>query len=700
MKKRRLLFILISLCYFNATIAQQTNTAAHTWMADNGNGTFTNPLFYDEFSDPDLIRVGNDYYLTGTTMHTLPGLPILHSKDLVNWNFLTYACPTLNLGPECRLEDGKNMYGQGIWAPSLRYNKGIFYIFSNVNHHNTQVFTATNPAGPWKHTELKCSLHDLSVLFDDDGKIYVIWGYNEIRMARLNTDLTDTIAGMTKVIINKGSGMGEGSHFYKIKGKYYIFSASYDPLLFMSCARADKAAGPYETIVVSANEDFGNAPGWRLKNIDKNGIINLTPPNENNREGYLSMHQGGIVETPLGEWWGFSMMDHNSIGRLTCLSPVTWANGWPYFGLPGNLKRSPLAWIKPNTGTVSLPSAPYERNDDFNKDKLQPVWQWNHVPDNTKWSLTEKRGSLRLHSLPANNFWQARNSLTQRAIGPESAPMVEIDAAGMADGDIAGLALLNLPYGYIGISKSTDGLTIVQFDQYTGKTDSSKISSTHIWLKVHCNFDTEKAEFGFSTDGQHYQSMGNPFTMVFQLTTFQGVRYALFHYNSSGRAGGYADFNNYIVDEPRSRGLTVPIPIGKTITLTSLADSTVLVAWNGYLRPVAVNNLLVKTAAAKFIVTDKGRGRISLRAADGSGYVTVIGNGGMAEVRITKTESAERSLFQWQDMLRGDLMLMSVFTHRYLFANPGNGSLASADQPGTVPNRKDGSCFIWSIADN
>ena len=150
--------------------------AADTWKADNGNGTYSNPLFYDEFLDCDLIRVGRDFYLTGTTMHSMPGLPILHSRDLVNWRFLGYALDRLDLGPAFRLEGGQHVYGQGIWAPSLRFHKGAFYIFSNVNGQTTQVFRATKPAGPWTRTPMKRSFHDLSVLFDDDGKAYVVWG--------------------------------------------------------------------------------------------------------------------------------------------------------------------------------------------------------------------------------------------------------------------------------------------------------------------------------------------------------------------------------------------------------------------------------------------------------------------------------------------------------------------------------------------
>ncbi|MCB0853927.1 MAG: glycoside hydrolase 43 family protein, partial [Bacteroidetes bacterium] len=218
---------------------------AQTWTADNGNGTFTNPLFFEEFSDPDLIRVGDDYYMTGTTMHTMPGLPILHSKDLVNWELLTYAFDRLDIGPELRLEDGKEFYGQGIWAPCLRYHEGTFYIFTNVNRYGTQIFSAKNPAGPWKRQQMRAKIHDLSVLFDDDGKIYAVWGYNEVKLAELTQDLMDIVPGSERVIIESGSGAGEGSHIYKIDGKYYITNTNYDPMCYQVCLRADNPYGPY-----------------------------------------------------------------------------------------------------------------------------------------------------------------------------------------------------------------------------------------------------------------------------------------------------------------------------------------------------------------------------------------------------------------------------------------------------------------------
>ena len=702
------------LCAIHISKAQQKesiseNLRSKTWTSDNGNGTFTNPLFYDEFSDPDLIRVGDDFYLTGTTMHAMPGLPVLHSKDLVNWEFLGYVFNRLDMGPEFRLEDGKEIYGQGIWAPSFRYNKGTYYIFTNINHKGTQVYTATNPAGPWTHHPLNATLHDLSVLFDDDGKIYAIWGYNEIHMVELKPDVSGIIPETEKIIIPKDRGAGEGSHFYKIDGKYYITLTNYDPICYQVTARADKPEGPYEITTTSSEESLGIGTTYRMPHVS------LEPPfdvvqSDKNYVGCIPMHQGGLVQTQTGEWWGFSMMDFNSVGRTLNLSPITWKDGWPYFGLPGNLTRSPRTWVKPNTGHIEQPHAPYERSDNFSANSLKPVWQWNHCPDDTRWSLTKRKGYLRLNSLPANNFWQARNTLTQRAIGPKSTATAEIDVIGLKEGDVAGLALLNLPYAWLGIAKTATGFELQQFDLTTGKVISvtdipalkvdKKSKSATIWLQVNCDFDIDKASFSYSEDGTNFRKIGDEFVMVYQLKTFQGVRFSLFNYNTNGVNGGYADFNSFEVYEPQPGGLTQPIPYGKTIQLTSLGDNAVLVNWRGFVRPVGRNSPFAKENASYFQVIDKGNGRIALKSVSSGGFVTVNGLGLMADVRIEPQEQGDASTFQWQDMLRGDLMLMSLKTHRYLFADPFAGSHTSADSPGTRPDRKDGSCFSWKIVEN
>ncbi|MEZ4897256.1 MAG: glycoside hydrolase 43 family protein [Saprospiraceae bacterium] len=671
--------------------------AQQTWMADNGNGTYSNPIFYEEFSDPDMIRVGDDYYLTGTTMHTMPGLPILHSRDLVNWELLTYAAPRLDLGPEMRMEDGQDMYGQGIWAPCLRYHEGTYYIFSNVNKHGTQLFTATNPAGPWRQEQMRANLHDVTVLFDDDGKIYAVWGYNEVKMAQLTPDLLDVVPGTEQIIVPAGSGAGEGSHMYKIEGNYYITNTNYDPVCYMVCLRSDHPYGPYEIQVISAEENLGEAQRLRIFNTQDGPPFEVVRYPEN-YVGCIPMHQGGIIQVQSGEWWGWSMLDYNSVGRVTALSPVTWENGWPYFGLPGNLKRTPRTWVKPNTGFTSPRQAPFDRDDDFSGPELKNAWQWNHVPSDDSWSLSERIGYLRMHTLPATSLWNARNTLTQRGVGPESSATIDLETVQLEDGDVAGLGLLNLPFAWIGIVKTKAGQVLRFYDQQTGYLVDASTDIQRIWLRVHANFEKDRAQFSYSTDGDRFLPLGNEVELPYQLRTFQGVRYALFAYNVYGHPGGYADFNQMTVDEPRCKPLTRPIPYGEVITLMNLADSTIMVNWRNHLRPVVPNSIFTKDRTFAFSVLDRGLGRIALQSVVNGGFVSVKGQAGMAEVRIENVDQGDASTFQWVDMLDGSIMLMSLYNHRYLNVDPVAGSLCSADARGAQPDRKGGACFVWQKA--
>jgi len=677
---RRAIVALVSGALSCAALPLVAQSAPSTWTADNGNGTFSNPLFYDEFSDPDLIRVGDEFYMTGTTMHAMPGLPVLRSRDLVNWELMSYALDRLDLGPEFRLEGGKEIYGKGIWAPTFRHHRGTFHIFSNVNGQTTQHFTATDPRGPWTRTPMKRSLHDLSVLFDDDGKVWVVWGYQDMRLAQLDSALTDIVPGTERVLFAKDAGMGEGAHFYKIRGKYYIISAWYAGRMRLAAARADRIDGPWEVNrEISADETFGLRQGHRLRGNGTGPQIVVTPGNPTAR-GTMSMHQGGVVQTPAGEWWGFSMMDANSIGRLTALSPITWKDGWPYFGLAGNLGRTPRVWVKPKVATRSAPRAPYVRDDAFTGPRLANVWQWNHVPDDAQWSLTERPGWLRLYSLPAADFWTARNTLTQRAVGPRSSAATVLDVAGMRAGDVAGLALLNRPYAWIGVRRTADGVALQQYDQTVDSAVTSPMLGTRLWLRVDCDFLTEQARFAFSTDGARWTPFGRPFTMAFQLKTFQGVRFALFHYNTAGAPGGVADFDLMRVDEPNPRGLTRPIPIGRTIVLQAAGRDT----------PFVVDG------ASRFTVVDRGLGRVGLRA--GSRFLAVTPQSDSTSTLALRAGSrGDGDTFQWMETLYGDLLLMSLATHRYLRVET-HGRVTS-DSRGAEPDPNDGTALRWRLAD-
>jgi xylan 1,4-beta-xylosidase len=373
------------------------------------------------------------------------------------------------------------------------------------------------------------------------------------------------------------------------------------------------------------------------------------------------------------------MMEHNSLGRVTILSPVTWKDGWPYFGPPGNLTRSPRTWLKPNTGAKDTPHAPYDRDDDFSG-KLKNIWQWNHVPVASAWSLSERPGFLRLHALAANDFWEAKNSLTQRAVGPISTVTTVLDAGGLKSGDVAGLALLNLPYAWIGVECGDGGLDIVQFDQQSGKTDRISTKATRIWLRAESDYLKDKSVFSYSLDGKSFVHLGVELVQPYQLTTFQGVRNTLFAYNKLGAPGGHADFDSFAVYEPHPRGLTRPIPYGRTVRLVSAGLET----------GIAAADSVKSGKPSAFQVVDMGLGRVAFRLG---GRVLSVRSDGHA-VLVKRAKNAKNANFQWTETPTGELVLMSLRTNRYLRVDKNDGSIV-ADSPGPQPNGADGTRFSW-----
>lgn len=649
--------------------------SAQTWTADNGNGTYTNPLFFEEFSDPCMIRVGSDFYLTGTTMHTMPGLPILHSRDLVNWRLISYVFNRIDLGPEFSMKDGKNMYGKGIWAPSFVYDEKTktYYIFTNVNGHTTQAFKASSPYGPWKHWEMKSGFHDLSVFFDNNGKKYVCWGAGNNYLAQLNDELTDTIPGTKRLIAKSGA---EGAHMYKINNQYLIIWAVPGNNTPQLAGKSKNIYGPYEITKICDKNHLGVHAGYGLKHSPWQDNKDFEYWDQNLNYG-VTMHQGGIIDTPMGEWWGYSMQDHNALGRVTCLSPVTWENGFPYFGLSGNLGKTPRTWIKPNVGLPQQMIVPIaDRNDDFSSSTMKILWQWNHLPNDTAWSLTEAPGKLRLHSLPAKDFWTARNTLTQRSVGSNTTCSVDLEASKMEDGDVAGLALLNYPYAWIGIRKIDNKYQLQMYDQSKPeKIHIVNLDSPIVKFSVNTNFETEKAQFYYSVaDDSAINKLGEPFTMVFQLKTFQGVRYALFHYNEKGTKGGYADFDNYIVKEKFAQ---CSIPFNKKINLIIQSNK----------------NTFEIQGIKGFKVIDLKLGRIALKTKDK--YISVDEKGSVNLRCCNKPGNAES--FQWIQLENGDLVLLSLTTHRYLQVTTEGKIDANRDVPS--PNPHDGSRFHWKVLD-
>ncbi len=687
--------MLVMACAFGATAPGSSRAVADAgrhWTADNGNGTYSNPLFYEEFEDPDVIRVGEDYYLVGTTMHMNPALQIMHSRDLVNWELVGYCMDRLDLGPAFRLEGG-DVYGRGIWAPCIRYHKGVFYIFSNVNGVGLQVFRSKSIEGPWERNQLP-GRHDLSVLFDDDGKVYIISGARApYPIEELSEEVRSFKVDAPRRQLNVR--MGEGHHLYKINGKYVNVSAIPGGPVNQMVAVADSIEGPWRATLMVEGESLG--------------VTGTAPLRARPNDRGLWLHQGGIVDTPSGEWWSIIMSDHGSAGRMVALVPVTWADGFPLIGLPGNLRKAPNTWIKPGTGHMQEPKPAFVHDDGFEGGKLNRHWQWNHVPDDSKWSLTERPGMLRLHSLPARDFYTARNSLCQRPPGPESIMTVELDSSGMAEGDTAGLALLSSPYAWIGVVKTAEGRSLQMLDTTgvgggRGGAGSARLNSVtvgpanppeRLWLRVACNFDTDEAVFSWSADGKAFAPLGKAFTMIFQLRTFQGVRPALFHYNTGGRPGGYADFDNFTVEEPRARGIEREIPLGKTIMLSSGADGSYLAADERSMLLVNVgsDSGIAGAAEAQFEVIDLGKGRVGLKACNGR-FVSAAPEGViLKDLGGAKPGNAES--FQWVNLMRGDMMLMSLTNHRYVATKPNAPGAVTVSATGPSPARKCGACFKW-----
>lgn len=686
--------IIAGLCL--ATVALAAPAQTHSWSADNGNGTYTNPLFYDEFSDPDVIRVGEDYYLAGTTMHTVPGLVILHSKDLVNWENVSYCFDRYDFDdPAFSLKDGKEIYGQGIWAPCIRYHNGQFYVFSNVNGKGLQCFTSEKITGPWKHIRIPGDIYDLSFLFDDDGRIYAIHKYGNVMCTEMKPDLSGPVEGSSRVIIPEGNGVGEGHHIYKINGKYYIISADYKPNGRLTCSRADNIWGPYESAVITADETFGygNAPMTKINGrIMPDGYpvkIEMPDPDQ---KGCANVHQGGIVSTPDGQWWALQMQDFHSLGRTTTLLPVTWVDGWPMIGLPGNLGRAPRTWFKPETAACDTETihAPYERNENFDGKALGRVWQWNHNPDDKMWSLSN--GRLRLRTMPADQLMWARNTLTQRAIGPKSVITVELDASHLKDGDIAGLCNINVPCSWIGIVRNgkKDILRcFVQVDNDTVDTDVS-LENGRIWLRMDGDFDRDRAQYAYSLDGREFHNFGPEMILSYQLITFQGARPGLFAFNHTGKRGGYAEFDNFTVDEPCA-DRSGNIPFGKSVRFINLATGLPMYAMpHGLMHDAPADT---DNAQTRFTVEDRGNGKVAVKTGDGR-YLYTAGFGLAGDLRLTPDpQKAEE--FLWQDYLNREFMLMSLRNNRYVGKDPHSGSSYSVDYPGADPARRNGAVLRW-----
>jgi Beta-xylosidase len=524
-----LLLLFTSSCHF--TMTKSTTVTKSTFQTD----TFRNPILFADVPDPSVIRVGSDFYMVSTTMHMMPGAPIMKSKDLVNWEIISYVYDSLKDSPKYDLENG-SVYGRGQWATSLRYHNDKYYVFFATNDPGkSYIYTATDPAGPWQlHADIDRLFHDASLLFDDDGKVYLAHGSGNIRITQLKSDLTGIEPNGLDVIAfsqdEEDNALLEGAHFAKYNGKYYIFSISWPrgAARRQLSYRADNITGPYEKKVI-LDHAFNNRGG---------------------------VAQGTVIDTEKGEWYGFLFQDHGAVGRVPILVPCRWEDGWPILGDADGKVQVVNQKLIEQGKTNSL-----VKSDDFNNETLDFCWQWNHNPDNALWSLTERPGYMRLKTgKVTNTIFSARNTLTQRTEGEKNSGSVALDISNMKNGDIAGFGVFAEESGLLSIKMKDDKKILVMSETKMLLSDVRQriisgeeahikgnpviITSDVIYLRIDCDFSlhADKATFYYSTDNETWTPIGSEFKMRYALTHFMGYRYAIFNY-ATETSGGHVDID-------------------------------------------------------------------------------------------------------------------------------------------------------------
>ena len=520
MKKTFWTILITSLNFF-----QTSNAQPAVWNADNGNGSFTNPLMWGDWPDPDVIRVGNDFYMVSTSMHYVPGCPIVKSRDLVNWEMAGYAVERYDEDPKYNL-DGGDLYLNGSWAASIRHHKDKFYVAFCTPYGwgrekgNFSICIADKVEGPWERVVFPEYMYDPGLFFDDNDKVYVVHGQGTLYVTELNSDAR-SVKGEPVKIWSKGfknaneldGGFGmEGAHVYKINKKYYITCPAGGTSGWQICLRSDNIYGPYEHKLIM--NDSTSYPG--------NGL-----------------HQGGMVQLKNGDWWFIIMQDRGAIGRVPNLVPVTWEDGWPILGVKG---KDAVTYQKPNVGKTFKIKSP-ATSDEFNQSSLGLQWQWNHNPNPDYWSLTERKGHMRLKANKASSLKSAKNTLTQRVQGPCSEGTIELDFSKLNPGNIAGFGIFEFPYAYIAVQCTAQGNHLIMYNDNRIIEQLNNIKNHKIWIRARVTDQNFRATFFYSFDGIRFHPFGNDLKMGLGLP-WTANRFALFNFSTTPEGvGGIADFN-------------------------------------------------------------------------------------------------------------------------------------------------------------
>ena len=504
--------------------------------------TVHNPIIWSDVPDIDMIRVEDTYYMISTTMFYNPGAPIMKSKDLASWEICNYVYDILGDSPKHKLQNNEHDYSHGQWAASLRFKAGIFYVFfASYGTGKSYIFRTNDiERGTWTKKEINGMYHDASLLLDDDGKNYLVYGSGEIKIKELNSDLTDFVPyAQEKTLFKTGlSGLaGEGSHILKINNYYYIFIIAWP-----------SGSGRIE-LVYRSRSIMGQYEG---KTILNSGV-----------GGYNSgAAQGAIIDTPNGKWYGYIFQDHGGVGRVPVITPMTWVDDWPIMGVDGKVPVT-LELEGTYTGNSMAKSDDF----DYQENKLALEWQWNHNPDNNSWSVTARKGFLRLiNNNIATHLLNARNTLTMRTEGPACSGYIKMDVSMMKVGDYAGLAAFQFNYGKVGVRVTDDGkkkIYMAKNGGYGGNIVDSRdvivqevdLNGDIIYVKTDYKFNDidnnfsssyniDKVNFYYSYDGNNWNKIGQEIGMTYDLKMFTGYKFAIYSYPTKN-TGGYVDIDSF-----------------------------------------------------------------------------------------------------------------------------------------------------------
>ena len=566
------LFLLFMLASWRTISAQMTGP----W-GDQGDGTYRNPVIAADYSDPDPLRVGDDYYMAVSTFESYPGVTILHSKDLVNWTTIGAALTELADVDSAFTFRRMNRYNGGTYAPAITFHNGLFYVYVNLVTDGFLVATARHPAGPWKSQFLKDKYGrplrvprwtDPCPFWDDNGKAYLMssrpgrkyWYSYIFQMSEDGTTLLDADSAhmaLKDTLYQYPNGgtlvspyhSSEGNRIFKRNGWYYLQHIEF--------LNAGLGEGTY---VFRSRHLYGTQPDGTPGKPGHPGEYEIFAVNRiKHRDSLYLPGQGGYVDTSDGRWFWMGQFNRNyACGRPPHLLPVTWVDDWPVIGVDVKGKEGQMGWLLPKPVQGVFPRSLPQGSDDFSEVALHPRWMWNHVPDDGMWFLTERRGYLRLRAFPTvdrKGFFKAGNTLNQRYMCALSATVtVKMEITGMADGQKAGLAHFNggKTYAFIGVVQE-GGRCMLSVEMNGLETGNRPLEQgvQVVYLRTVWGLE-DKVAFQYSTDGTVFHELGGAYPVT--PGNFRGDMVGIFTYNDA-EAAGYVDVDWFHYDVTNIKGM-------------------------------------------------------------------------------------------------------------------------------------------------